>query len=99
MFGDSLEQVGVVQLCSQGLFVYIVINVLCGFDECIYYVWMFNGKEFDCIVLDIYGGCKEGYWVWIYKQNFFGDLVGYWQVKVFIEVGQMIGILCFDVIQ
>ena len=52
---------------------------------------MFNGKEFDRIALDIHGGRKEGYRAWTHKQNFPGDPVGHWQVKVLTEAGQMIG--------
>lgn len=97
--GDSLEQVGASQLRSQGLFAYTAINAPRGLDERIYHVWMFNGKEFDRIALDIHGGRKEGYRAWTHKQNFPGDPVGHWQVKVLTEAGQMIGTLRFDVTQ
>ncbi len=97
--GDSLEQVGAAQLRSQGLFAYTAINAPRGLDERIYHVWMFNGKEFDRIALDIHGGRKEGYRAWTHKQNFPGDPVGHWQVKVLTEAGQMIGTLRFDVTQ
>ena len=75
--GDSLEQVGASQLRSQGLFAYTAINAPRGLDERIYHVWMFNGKEFDRIALDIHGGRKEGYRAWTHKQNFPGDPVGH----------------------
>lgn len=72
---------------EKGLYSFSVVKVLWGLNEKIFYVWVYNCKEVDCIVLDIFGGCKEGYWVWSYKMNFFVNVVGKWVVKVVIEFG------------
>ena len=95
--GDSLEDISVAQVRSNGLYAYTAINAPRGLDERIYHVWQFNGKELDRIALDIHGGRKEGYRAWSHKQNFPGDPVGRWQVRVLTEDGQVIGVLRFNV--
>ena len=51
----------------------------------------------DLCALNIQGGRKEGYRAWTHKQNFPGDAVGRWQVRVLTEDGQVIGVLRFKV--
>ncbi len=95
--GDSLEQVSAAQLRSAGLYAFTAINAPRGLNERIFHVWQFNGKEVDRIALDIRGGRKEGYRAWTHKQNFPGNPVGNWQVRVLTEDGQVIGVLRFEV--
>jgi hypothetical protein len=95
--GESIEQIGVNQLRSGGLYAYTSINAPRGLDERIYHVWRHNGEEVDRIALDIHGGRKEGYRAWTHKQNFPPDVLGKWQVRVMTEDGQMIGVLRFEV--
>ena len=95
--GDSLEQVSAAQLRSAGLYAFTAINAPRGLKERIFHVWQFNGKEVDRIALDIRGGRKEGYRAWTHKQNFPGNPVGNWQVRVLTEDGQVIGVLRFEV--
>lgn len=97
--GDSLKEVNVDQLRSNGLYAYTAINAPRGLDERIYHVWQFNGQEVDRIALDIHGGRKEGYRAWTHKQNFPPDPTGRWQVRVLTEDGQVIGVLRFKVTQ
>ncbi|TDV59828.1 DUF5924 family protein [Pseudomonas sp. LP_7_YM] len=95
--GESIQEVGVNQLRSSGLYAYTSINAPRGLDERIYHVWRHNGEEVDRIALDIHGGRKEGYRAWTHKQNFPPDVLGKWQVRVLTEDGQMIGVLRFKV--
>ncbi|WP_296260434.1 MULTISPECIES: DUF5924 family protein [unclassified Pseudomonas] len=95
--GESIQEVGVNQLRSSGLYAYTSINAPRGLDERIYHVWRHNGQEVDRIALDIHGGRKEGYRAWTHKQNFPPDVLGKWQVRVLTEDGQMIGVLRFRV--
>jgi hypothetical protein len=95
--GDSIREISASELRSVGLYAYTSINAPRGLDERIYHVWRHNGKEMDRIALDIHGGRKEGYRAWTHKQNFPGDTVGKWQVRVLTEDGQMIGVLRFEV--
>ena len=95
--GESIEQISVSQLRSQGLYAYTSINAPRGLNERIYHVWLLNGQEVDRIALDIHGGRKEGYRAWTHKLNFPPNPVGRWQVKVLTEDGQMIGVLRFKV--
>jgi len=95
--GESIQEVGVKQLRSGGLYAYTSINAPRGLDERIYHVWRHNGEEVDRIALDIRGGRKEGYRAWTHKQNFPPDVLGKWQVRVLTEDGQMIGVLRFEV--
>lgn len=95
--GESIQEIGVNQLRSTGLYAYTSINAPRGLDERIYHVWRHNGEEVDRIALDIHGGRKEGYRAWTHKQNFPPDVLGKWQVRVLTEDGQMIGVLRFEV--
>ncbi|MDH0749322.1 DUF2914 domain-containing protein [Pseudomonas sp. GD03842] len=95
--GESVQEIGVNQLRSSGLYAYTSINAPRGLDERIYHVWRHNGEEVDRIALDIHGGRKEGYRAWTHKQNFPPDVLGKWQVRVMTEDGQMIGVLRFEV--
>ncbi|MFJ3486739.1 DUF5924 family protein [Pseudomonas sp. NPDC090202] len=95
--GESIQEIGVNQLRSAGLYAYTSINAPRGLDERIYHVWRHNGEEVDRIALDIRGGRKEGYRAWTHKQNFPPDVLGNWQVRVLTEDGQMIGVLRFKV--
>lgn len=95
--GESIEQISVSQLRSQGLYAYTSINAPRGLNERIYHVWLLNGQEVDRIALDIHGGRKEGYRAWTHKLNFPPNPVGRWQVKVLTEDGQMLGVLRFKV--
>jgi hypothetical protein len=95
--GDSIQEIGVNQLRSAGLYAYTSINAPRGLDERIYHVWRHNGKEVDRIALDIHGGREEGYRAWTHKQNFPPDVLGKWQVRVLTDDGQMIGVLRFEV--
>jgi hypothetical protein len=95
--GESIQEIGVNQLRSGGLYAYTSINAPRGLDERIYHVWRHNGEEVDRIALDIRGGRKEGYRAWTHKQNFPPDVLGKWQVRVLTEDGQMIGVLRFEV--
>ena len=95
--GESIKQISVSQLRSQGLYAYTSINAPRGLNERIYHVWQLNGQEVDRIALDIHGGRKEGYRAWTHKLNFPPNPVGRWQVKVLTEDGQMIGVLRFKV--
>ncbi|NBB08631.1 DUF2914 domain-containing protein [Pseudomonas sp. SLFW] len=95
--GESIQEIGVNQLRSSGLYAYTSINAPRGLDERIYHVWRHNGEEVDRIALDIHGGRKEGYRAWTHKQNFPPDVLGKWQVRVLTEDGQMIGVLRFQV--
>ena len=95
--GESIEQISVNQLRSNGLYAYTSINAPRGLNERIYHVWKLNGQEVDRIALDIRGGRKEGYRAWTHKLNFPPNSVGRWQVQVLTEDGQMIGVLRFEV--
>ncbi|MFP6847895.1 MAG: DUF5924 family protein [Pseudomonas sp.] len=95
--GESVKQLSVAQLRSQGLFAYTAISAPRGLNERIYHVWRRDGGEVERIALDIHGGRKEGYRAWTHKQNFPADAVGNWQVQVLTEAGQMIGVLRFKV--
>ncbi|MEB0205009.1 DUF5924 family protein [Pseudomonas sp. CCC3.1] len=95
--GESIEQISVNQLRSNGLYAYTSINAPRGLNERIYHVWKLNGQAVDRIALDIRGGRKEGYRAWTHKLNFPPNSVGRWQVQVLTEDGQMIGVLRFDV--
>jgi hypothetical protein len=95
--GESIKQLSVAQLRSQGLFAYTAINAPRGLNERIYHVWRRNGGEVERIALDIQGGRKEGYRAWTHKQNFPEQAAGNWQVQVLTEAGQMIGVLRFEV--
>ncbi|WPO99840.1 DUF5924 family protein [Pseudomonas sp. HR96] len=95
--GDSLEQVGAAELLKKGLYAYTAINAPRGLNERIYHVWQFNGKEVDRIALNIQGGSDDGYRAWTHKQNFPGNPVGDWQVRVLTEDGQIVGVLRFAV--
>ncbi|HBX55255.1 DUF5924 family protein [Pseudomonas sp. UBA2684] len=97
--GESLKELSVAQLRSQGLFAYTAINAPRGLNERIYHVWRRDGGEVERIALDIQGGRKEGYRAWTHKQNFPADAVGRWQVQVITEAGQMIGVLRFRVVE
>lgn len=97
--GESLKELSVAQLRSQGLFAYTAINAPRGLNERIYHVWRRDGGEVERIALDIQGGRKEGYRAWTHKQNFPADAVGRWQVQVITEAGQMIGVLRFKVVE
>ncbi|MFI8380891.1 DUF5924 family protein [Pseudomonas sp. NPDC079086] len=97
--GESIKQLSVAQLRSQGLFAYTAINAPRGLNERIYHVWRRDGGEVERIALDIHGGRKEGYRAWTHKQNFPADAVGRWQVQVLTEAGQMIGVLRFKVVE
>lgn len=96
--GQSLKQLSVAQLRSQGLFAYTAINAPRGLNERIYHVWRHDGHEVERIALDIQGGRKEGYRAWTHKQNFPTDVLGRWQVQVLTEAGQMLGVLRFKVV-
>lgn len=95
--GDSLEQVSASELLKKGLYAYTAINAPRGLNERIYHVWQFNGKEVDRIALNIQGGSDDGYRAWTHKQNFPGNPVGDWQVRVLTEDGQIVGVLRFEV--
>ncbi|HWD34378.1 DUF5924 family protein [Pseudomonas caricapapayae] len=95
--GKSLSEVKASEIRA-GLYAFTAINAPRGLNERIYHVWQFNGKEVDRIALDIHGGRKEGYRAWTHKQNFPGNPVGRWQVRVLTEDGQVIGVLRFKVI-
>ncbi|WP_019409254.1 DUF5924 family protein [Pseudomonas psychrophila] len=95
--GESIEQISVNQLRSNGLYAYTSINAPRGLNERIYHVWKLNSQEVDRIALDIRGGRKEGYRAWTHKLNFPPNSVGRWQVQVLTEDGQMIGVLRFEV--
>ncbi len=95
--GESIQEIGVNQLRSAGLYAYTSINAPRGLNERIYHVWRHNGEEVERIALDIKGGREEGYRAWTHKQNFPPDVLGKWQVRVLTEDGQMIGVLRFDV--
>lgn len=95
--GESIERIGANQLRSGGLYAYTAINAPRGLDERIYHVWRHDGQEVDRIALNIHGGRKEGYRAWTHKQNFPGDVVGDWEVRVLTDDGQLIGVLRFDV--
>jgi hypothetical protein len=95
--GESIQEIGVNQLRSTGLYAYTSINAPRGLDERIYHVWRHEGQEGDRIALDIHGGRKEGYRAWTHKQNFPADVLGNWEVRVLTEDGQMIGVLRFKV--
>ncbi|MFG0720107.1 DUF5924 family protein [Pseudomonas sp. GLN_6] len=97
--GESIKELSVAQLRSQGLFAYTAINAPRGLNERIYHVWRRDGGEVERIALDIHGGRKEGYRAWTHKQNFPADAVGRWQVQVLTEAGQMIGVLRFKVVE
>ncbi|MFI8482184.1 DUF5924 family protein [Pseudomonas sp. NPDC078700] len=95
--GKKLLHLNVSQLRGQGLYAYTAINAPRGLNERIYHVWRHNGHEVDRIALDIHGGREKGYRAWTHKQNFPEDAVGKWQIQVLTEVGQMIGVLRFEV--
>ncbi|UVM56089.1 DUF2914 domain-containing protein [Pseudomonas sp. B21-012] len=95
--GKSLEQIKASEIRA-GLYAFTAINAPRGLNERIYHVWQFEGKEVDRIALDIHGGRKEGYRAWTHKQNFPGNPVGRWQVRVLTEDGQVIGVLRFKVV-
>ncbi|MGH8381421.1 DUF5924 family protein [Pseudomonas sp.] len=95
--GKSLSQIKASEI-GAGLYAFTAIKAPRGLNERIYHVWQFNGKEVDRIALDIHGGRKEGYRAWTHKQNFPGNPVGRWQVRVLTEDGQVIGVLRFRVI-
>ncbi|MGH8439779.1 MAG: DUF5924 family protein [Pseudomonas sp.] len=95
--GKSLSEVKASEIRA-GLYAFTAIKAPRGLNERIYHVWQFNGKEVDRIALDIHGGRKEGYRAWTHKQNFPGNPVGRWQVRVLTEDGQVIGVLRFRVI-
>jgi hypothetical protein len=95
--GESIQEIGVNQLRSAGLYAYTSINAPRGLNERIYHVWRHNGEEIERIALDIRGGREEGYRAWTHKQNFPPDVLGKWQVRVLTEDGQMIGVLRFEV--
>lgn len=95
--GESIQEIGVNQLRSAGLYAYTSINAPRGLDERVYHVWRHNGEEVERIALDIHGGRQEGYRAWTHKQNFPPDVLGKWQVRVVTEDGQMIGVLRFEV--
>ena len=97
--GESIKELSVAQLRSQGLFAYTSISAPRGLNERIYHVWRRDGGEVERIALDIHGGRKEGYRAWTHKQNFPADAVGRWQVQVLTEAGQMIGVLRFKVVE
>ena len=97
--GESIKELSVAQLRSQGLFAYTAINAPRGLNERIYHVWRRDGGEVERIALDIHGGRKEGYRAWTHKKNFPADAVGRWQVQVLTEAGQMIGVLRFKVVE
>ncbi|PSS57207.1 DUF5924 family protein [Pseudomonas sp. BBP2017] len=95
--GKSLSEIKASEIRA-GLYAFTAIKAPRGLNERIYHVWQFNGKEVDRIALDIHGGRKEGYRAWTHKQNFPGNPVGRWQVRVLTEDGQVIGVLRFRVI-
>lgn len=95
--GESIQEIGINQLRSAGLYAYTSINAPRGLNERIYHVWRHNGEEIERIALDIRGGREEGYRAWTHKQNFPPDVLGKWQVRVLTEDGQMIGVLRFEV--
>lgn len=95
--GKSLTELKASEIRA-GLYAFTAINAPRGLNERIYHVWQFNGKEVDRIALDIHGGRKEGYRAWTHKQNFPGNPVGRWQVRVLTEDGQVIGVLRFRVV-
>ena len=95
--GNSLKQINASEIRA-GLYAFTAINAPRGLNERIYHVWQFEGKEVDRIALDIHGGRKEGYRAWTHKQNFPGNPVGRWQVRVLTEDGQVIGVLRFRVV-
>jgi hypothetical protein len=95
--GESIQEIGVNQLRSAGLYAYTSINAPRGLNERIFHVWRHNGEEIERIALDIRGGREEGYRAWTHKQNFPPDVLGEWQVRVLTEDGQMIGVLRFEV--
>ncbi|VXB50844.1 conserved membrane hypothetical protein [Pseudomonas sp. 8BK] len=97
--GESIKELSVAQLRSQGLFAYTAISAPRGLNERIYHVWRRDGGEVERIALDIHGGRKEGYRAWTHKKNFPADAVGRWQVQVLTEAGQMIGVLRFKVVE
>lgn len=95
--GETLREIGAMQLRSNGLYAYTAINAPRGLDERIYHVWRHNGEVVDRIALDIHGGRKAGYRAWTHKRNFPGNPEGDWQVWVVTEAGQQIGTLRFSV--
>ncbi|MDD2049835.1 DUF5924 family protein [Pseudomonas putida] len=95
--GKSLSEIKASEIRA-GLYAFTAINAPRGLNERIYHVWQFDGKEVDRIALDIHGGRKEGYRAWTHKQNFPGNPVGRWQVRVLTEDGQVIGVLRFRVV-
>lgn len=97
--GRSLQQVGVQQLRSEGLYAYTAISAPRGLNERIYHVWRHEGLEVDRIALDINGGRQGGYRAWTHKRNFPSAVVGNWQVQVVTETGQQIGVLRFKVVE
>ncbi|WP_425913704.1 DUF5924 family protein [Pseudomonas sp. GWSMS-1] len=97
--GESIKELSVAQLRSQGLFAYTAISAPRGLNERIYHVWRRDGGEVERIALDIHGGRKQGYRAWTHKQNFPAEAVGRWQVQVLTEAGQMIGVLRFKVVE
>jgi hypothetical protein len=95
--GESIKQLSVAQLRSQGLFAYTAINAPRGLKERIYHEWTHNGRRVDRIALDISGGREAGYRAWTHKRNFPAEPSGRWRVRVVTEAGQMIGMLRFRV--
>lgn len=95
--GQSIRQISVAQLRSQGLYAYTAINAPRGLHERIQHVWIHNGQVVERIALDIRGGREAGYRAWTHKQNFPEHPAGDWQIRVVTEVGQQIGTLRFEV--
>ncbi len=82
----------------EGIYAYTAIHAPRGLRERIYHQWIYKGKKFDKIALNISGGNEQGYQTWTHKTNFPKDAIGDWQIQVVTEANQIIGILRFKVV-
>ncbi len=97
--GAHIEQIGVAELRSRGLYAYTAISAPRGLNERIYHVWRHEGREVERIALSIHGGRQQGYRAWSHKRRFPVEAAGRWQVQVLTEAGQLIGVLRFRVLE
>jgi hypothetical protein len=81
-----------------GIYAYTAIHAPRGLHERIYHQWVYNGKKFDKIALDIRGGNEQGYHTWTHKTNFPAEAKGDWEIRVMTDANQVIGVLRFKVV-
>lgn len=95
--GPPVSDISVDQLRDRGLYAFTAIRAPRGLHERVLHVWSHEGQVVDRIDLEITGGRERGYRAWTHKRSFPAESEGDWKVSIVTGVGQLIGVIRFDV--